>query len=199
MKFATMNFVSRLPTKWSMEQVQTQLKTVFNAMKGDFGYTNVNQAPTIQKIVVSVGTGRVDDKQKIALIQNRLAEITGQKASPRPAKQSIASFKLREGDIIGYQVTLRGARMVDFLNKLIHIALPQTRDFRGLKTTSIDDMGNYTIGIKEHTIFPETADEELKDVFGMSITIVTSAKTKPEAEALLRHIGFPLKKEEEAK
>lgn len=194
MKFATMNFVSRLPTKWSMEQVQTQLKTVFNAMKGDFGYTNVNQAPTIQKIVVSVGTGRVDDKQKIALIQNRLAEITGQKASPRPAKQSIASFKLREGDIIGYQVTLRGARMVDFLNKLIHIALPQTRDFRGLKTTSIDDMGNYTIGIKEHTIFPETSDEELKDVFGLAITVVTTAKGKDEVISFLTNLGFPFKK-----
>lgn len=179
-----------------MEQVQTQLKTVFDALKGDFEYQNVNQAPTIEKIVVSVGTGRIDDKNKITLIQDRLAKITGQKASPRAAKQSIASFKLREGDIIGYQVTLRGARMIDFLNKLIHIALPQTRDFRGLKTTSIDEMGNYTMGIKEHTIFPETADEELKDVFGMSITIVTTAKTKGEAEALLRHVGLPLQKAE---
>lgn len=179
-----------------METVQTQLKTAFNALKGDFGYTNVNQAPTIEKVVVSVGTGRVDDKAKLALIQDRLAQITGQKASPRPARQSIASFKLREGEIIGYQVTLRGQRKWDFLNKLIHIALPQTRDFRGLKTTSIDEMGNYTIGIKEHTIFPETADEDIRDVFGMSVTIVTTAKTKAEAEALLRHIGLPLKKAE---
>jgi large subunit ribosomal protein L5 len=84
--------------------------------------------------------------------------------------------------------------MIHFLNKLIHVALPQTRDFRGLKVTSIDEMGNYTIGIKEHTIFPETVDEDIKDVFGMSITIVTTAKTKPEAEALLRHIGLPLQK-----
>lgn len=177
-----------------MEPVQARLQTVFETLKGDFKYSNVNQAPTIEKVVISVGTGRIDDKQKIALIQDRLAKITGQKAAPRPAKQSIASFKLREGDIIGYQVTLRGARMMDFLNKLIHIALPQTRDFRGLKTSSIDDMANYTLGIKENTIFPETADEELKDVFGMSITIVTTAKTKPEAEALLRHIGLPLQK-----
>lgn len=179
-----------------METVQTRLKTVFDALKGDFEYKNVNQAPSIDKIVVSVGTGRVDDKAKIALIQDRLALITGQKASPRPAKQSIAAFKLREGDIVGYQVTLRGARMYDFLNKLIHVALPQTRDFRGLKTSSIDEMGNYTIGIKEHSIFPETADEDIRDVFGLSITIVTSAKTKPEAEALLRHIGMPLQKAE---
>lgn len=179
-----------------MESVQTRIKEVYNSLKGEFEYNNVHEAPTIEKVVVSVGTGRVDDKQKIALIQDRLAKITGQKPSARPAKQSIASFKLREGDIIGYQVTLRGTRMIDFLNKLIHIALPQTRDFRGLKTSSIDEMGNYTLGIKEHTIFPETADEELKDVFGMSITIVTSAKTKPEAEALLRHVGMPLQKVE---
>jgi len=179
-----------------MEPVQIRLQGVFEALKNDFNYTNKNQAPTVSKIVVSVGTGRIDDKQKIALIQDRLAKITGQKAAPRPAKKSIASFKLREGDIIGYQVTLRGARMQDFLNKLIHIALPQTRDFRGLRVSSIDEMGNYTIGIKDNTIFPETADEELKDVFGLSVTLVTSAGSKAEAEVLLRHIGLPLQKAE---
>lgn len=168
----------------------------FEALKSKLGYTNVMQTPKITKIVVSVGTGKVQDKQRLALIQDRLARITGQKASPRPAKKSIASFKLREGDIIGYQVTLRGARMQDFLFKLINLALPQTRDFRGLRTTSFDEMGNYTIGIKEHTIFPETADEDLKDVFGFAITIVTTAKTKEEAEALLRHVGLPLQTEE---
>jgi len=177
-----------------MEPVQTRLQGVFEALKGDFNYTNVNQAPTIEKIIVSVGTGRIEDKQKIALIQDRLAKITGQKAAPRPAKQSIAAFKLREGDIVGYQVTLRGERKIDFLNKLIHIALPQTRDFRGLKTTSIDEMGNYTMGIKDNTIFPETRNEELKDVFGMSVTLVTTASEKAEAEALLRHVGMPLQK-----
>ena len=180
----------------SMETVQTRMEKVFDSLKGEFGYKNVNQAPKVEKIVVSVGTGRIDDKARIALIQDRLAKITGQKAAPRPARMSIASFKLREGEIIGYQVTLRGERMNDFLNKLIHVALPQTRDFRGLKTSSIDEMGNYTLGIKEHTIFPETADEDIKDVFGMSITIVTSAKDKKEAEALLRHVGFPLQKQE---
>ena len=178
-----------------MESVQTRLSKAFASMKDTYGYKNPHQAPGIEKVVISVGTGRVDDKAKIALIQDRLALITGQKASPRPAKQSIASFKLREGEIVGYQVTLRGKRMQHFLDKLIHLALPQTRDFRGLKISSIDEMGNYTLGIKDNTIFPETADEELKDVFGMSITIVTTAKSKPEAEALLRHIGFPLQKE----
>jgi large subunit ribosomal protein L5 len=175
-----------------METTTSRLKTVYETLKGDFGYKNVMQAPKIEKVVVSVGTGRVQDKAKIALIQDRLAQITGQKASARPAKQSIASFKLREGDIIGYQITLRGKRMISFVDKLIHLALPQTRDFRGLKVTSIDEMGNYTIGIKEHSIFPECGDEDSKDVFSFAVTIVTTAKTKKEAEAFLRHIGLPL-------
>jgi len=175
-----------------METTLTKIKSAYTALKGEFGYTNVMQAPKVEKIVVSIGTGRVQDKQKEALIRDRLALITGQKPSPRPAKQSIASFKLREGEIIGYQVTMRGARMQHFLEKLISIALPQTRDFRGLRTTSIDEMGNITVGIKEHTIFPECADEEIKDVFSLAITIVTTAKNKKEAEAFLRHIGLPL-------
>ncbi len=182
-----------------MEPVQARMKNAYTALKGVFGYTNVNEAPTVEKVVISVGTGRIEDKAKLALIRDRLARITGQKAAPRAAKQSIASFKLRQGEIIGYQVTLRGKRMTHFLDKLIHLALPQTRDFRGLKLSSIDEMGNYTIGIKEHTIFPEAAEEELKDVFGFSITIVTTAKNKTEAEALLRHIGLPLQKADEAK
>jgi large subunit ribosomal protein L5 len=175
-----------------METTHTRIKNAYTALKGEFGYTNVMQVPKIEKVVVSVGTGRVQDKAKIALIQDRLAQITGQKASPRPAKQSIASFKLREGDIIGYQITLRGARMMHFLDKLIHLALPRTRDFHGLKVTAIDEMGNYTLGIKEHTIFPECGDEEIKDVFSLAITIVTTTNDKKESEALLRHIGLPL-------
>ncbi|MCA9366527.1 50S ribosomal protein L5 [Candidatus Kaiserbacteria bacterium] len=177
--------------------IKTKVQTAFDALKETFSYANVMQAPRIEKVVVSTGTGRIDDKNRIALIVERLATITGQKPSPRPAKKSIASFKLREGDIIGYQVTLRGERMQHFLDKLIHIALPQTRDFRGIKATAIDEMGNITIGIKEHTIFPETADEDIRDVFSLAITIVTTAKTKEEAEALLRHIGLPFQKVEE--
>jgi len=182
-----------------METTQTRIKNAYESLKGEFGYKNVMQSPKVEKVVISVGTGKVQDKAKIALIQDRLALITGQKPSRRPAKQSIASFKLREGDIIGYQVTLRGQRMLHFLDKLINIALPQTRDFRGLKVTAIDEMGNYTIGIKEHTIFPECGEEELKDVFSLAITLVTTANDKKEAEALLRHIGMPLKKVEEEK
>ena len=175
-----------------MNTVTEQQNTVFETLKGEFGYSNRMQTPRIEKVVISTGTGKVQDKQKIQVIQDRIAKITGQKAAARGAKKSIASFKVRQGDIVGYQVTLRGARMRDFLNKLIHVALPRTRDFRGLPVKAIDQMGNYTIGIKEHTVFPETSDEELKDVFGLSVTLVTSAKTKKEAEALLRHIGLPL-------
>lgn len=177
----------------SMKEV---LKGAYASLKEDFGYKNVMQAPRIAKVVISTGTGKIEDKAKLALIQDRLALITGQKPSPRPARKSIASFKLREGEIIGYQVTLRGAHMHSFLDKLIHVALPQTRDFRGLKTTAIDEMGNMTIGIPEHSIFPETVNEEIRDVFGLSVTIVTTANSKAEAEALLRHIGLPLQKQD---
>lgn len=176
-----------------MKTMKETVQGTYEALKGAFGYTNKMQAPRIAKVVVSTGTGKIQDKQKIKLIEDRLARITGQKAIARPAKKSIASFKLREGDVIGFQATLRGQRMNDFLFKLIHLALPQTRDFRGLKVDAIDEMGNYTIGIREHTIFPETADEEIKDVFGLSVTIVTTAKTRKEAEAFLRYIGLPLK------
>lgn len=166
--------------------------SAFETLKGAFGYTNVFASPRLVKIVVSSGVGKADKNRK-ALVEDRLAKISGQKASARAAKQSIAQFKLRQGEIVGYQVTLRGARMNDFLDKLIHIALPRTRDFRGLNASAIDDMGNLTIGIKDHTIFPETADEDLKDVFGVAVTLVTTAKTKEEAEAFFRHLGVPLK------
>ncbi len=177
-----------------MKSMKETLNGTFEALKKEMGYTNKMQAPRVAKVVVGTGVGKVQDKQRLALIQSRLALITGQKTSPRPAKKSIASFKLREGEVIGYQVTMRGPRMHDFLHKLIHLSLPQTRDFRGLKVSAIDEMGNYTLGIKEHTIFPETADEDIKDVFGFGITIVTTAKTKKEAEAFLRYIGLPLQK-----
>ena len=179
-----------------MNIVKGNITSAYKALKGAFSYENVMQAPKITKVIVSTGVGKISDKHKIALIQDRLAKITGQKPAPRGAKKSIASFKLREGDIIGYQTTLRGGRMQDFLDKLIHVALPNTRDFRGLKTGSIDDMGNYTLGLPENTIFPECADEEIKDVFGFAVTIVTTAKSKTEAEAFLRHIGLPLQKQE---
>lgn len=167
-------------------------KTTFEAMKGVFGYKNTMQAPHLVKVVVSTGTGKVKDKKKVELIQDRLAKITGQKSAPRGAKKSIATFKVRQGDIVGFQITLRGAQMFSFLDKLVHIALPRSRDFRGLSPKAIDDMGNMTVGIREHTIFPETSDENLSDVFGLAITLVSTAKSEKEADAFFRHIGVPL-------
>jgi large subunit ribosomal protein L5 len=177
-----------------MENLKTKINNGFDALKGSQGYTNKMQSPRINKVVISVGVGSAKDKNKMKVVEDRLAKITGQKAAPRGAKVAIANFKSREGDIVGYQVTLRGARMYDFLEKLIHISLPRTKDFRGISKTSADDMGNYTLGIKEHNIFPETADEELKDVFGLAITVVTTAKTKAEVQAFLEYLGFPFKK-----
>lgn len=183
--------------KTTDNSIRAKISTAFDVLKDVNGYTNKMQSPRIEKVVLSTGIGKIADKQQRALIADRLAQIAGQKPASRGAKQSIASFKLRQGDVIGYQVTLRGERMRHFLDKLIHVALPRTRDFRGLPVTAIDEMGNYTLGIKEHTIFPEASDEELRNVFGMSITIVTTAKTKAEAESLLRHIGLPLHRTEE--
>jgi large subunit ribosomal protein L5 len=149
--------------------------------------------PRLVKVIVSTGIGSLKDKKKITLITDRLVKITGQKPSVKGAKKSVASFKVREGDPVGLMTTLRGDRMYGFLDKLINVAIPRIRDFRGLELKSIDKMGNYTIGLKEHTVFPETADEDLRDVFGMAITINTTAKDKKEAEELLRYIGLPIK------
>ena len=166
----------------------------FDSLKESQSYTNKFQAPRIVKIVVSSGTGKAKDKNRNKLVEEKLAMITGQKPASRAAKASIAQFKLREGDVVGYQVTLRGTRMYEFLDKLIHIALPRTRDFRGISPTAVDDMGNLTIGIKENTIFPETSDEDLKDVFGLAVTVVTTAKSKDEATAFFTYLGIPFKK-----
>lgn len=182
-----------------MKTVKEKEKEVFETLKKEFGYTNVMQAPQLVKIVLSSGVGSFKDKKKIDIVKDRLAKIAGQKIAVKGAKKSIASFKVRENDPVGVQVTLRGARAYSFLDKLLNIALPRTKDFRGLSLSSIDEMGNISIGLKEHTIFPETTDEELKDVFGIGVTIVTTAKSKKEAEAFFKHMGFPFKKKEETK
>lgn len=174
-------------------------KDSFKALKEKFGYKNPMQAPKLVKLVISTGTGSIKDKKKVELIADRLAKITGQKPAPRSSKKSIASFKVRQGDVVGFQVTLRGNRMNDFIDKLVHIALPRTKDFRGITKTAVDQMGNYTLGIKEHTIFPETSDEDLKDVFGFAITVVVTSKKKDETIAFLEYLGFPFKKEEAKK
>lgn len=180
-----------------MELLQEKQKKTFSALKSELSLKNVMQTPKIEKVVVSVGVGKMLKsglKDKTELVANRLAKITGQKAATRGAKKSIATYKTREGDLVGYQVTLRGARMYDFLNRLLNVSLPRTKDFKGISKSGIDEMGNYSLGIKEHTVFPETADEDIKDVFGMAVTVVTSAKDKNVAEAYLRHLGFPFSK-----
>ena len=171
-----------------------QQKNTFAALKGDLGYTNVMQAPRVTKIIVGTGVGAIKDKKRLEMIAGRIATITGQAPAQRGAKKSIANFKIRTGDPAGYQVTLRGARATAFLDKLIHVVFPRVKDFRGLKATAIDEMGNMSIGFREHIVFPETSDEDARDVFGLSVTIVTSAKNKKDAEAFLRHIGLPLQK-----
>src|SRR3989344_4154635 len=168
----------------------------YEAMKSSFGYKNAMAAPRLKKVVVNVGTGTLikKDKNKNDAIIERLGKITGQKGALRGAKQSVASFKTRQGDPIGVVATLRGDRMYAFLEKLINIALPRTKDFRGINRTAVDSIGNLTIGIKEHTIFPETADEDIRDVFGMAITLVSTAKNKKEGTAFFELIGVPFKK-----
>lgn len=175
-----------------MEQTKEKVKAAYVTLKKDFGYKNPMQSPKLSKVIVSSGVGKISDKNRRKMIEDRLSRITGQKVAPRGAKKSVASFKSRQGDVIGYQATMRGARMYDFVDRLIHIALPRTRDFRGIPVSAIDEMGNISIGLKENTIFPECSDEDIKDVFGLAITLVTTAKSKKEAEAFLRQIGFPL-------
>ena len=176
-------------------------KEIFEKMKTNFHYKNAMAAPRMKKIVINIGTGTMikKDKNKNEAVADRLAKITGQKAALRGAKQSISSFKVRQGDPIGIVVTMRGKRMYAFLEKLINVALPRTKDFRGINRSGVDNIGNLTIGIKEHTIFPETADEDIKDVFGMSITLVSSAKNKKEGLAFFELLGVPFKKEEAGK
>jgi large subunit ribosomal protein L5 len=175
-----------------MKSIKEKVAASYDAFKGDFGYTNKMQAPRLVKVMVSSGVGSVLDKKRKEMIGDRLAKITGQKAVATKAKKSIAGFKLREGEHVGYQTTLRGARMLDFLEKIVNVALPRTRDFRGISPKGIDAMGNYSFGIKEHTIFPEAAEEDVRDVFGLGITIVTNCKTKKECEVFMRYIGLPL-------
>ncbi|MDO8603852.1 MAG: 50S ribosomal protein L5 [bacterium] len=166
----------------------------YDAMKAEFGYKAKLASPRLTKVVVSATTGRSKDKNRNEMVMGRIAKITGQKASLRSAKKSIAAFKLREGDKIGVAVTLRGARMMGFLDKFFNVAIPRTRDFRGYDKKSIDEMGNLTLGVKEQTIFPECADEDVKDLFGLAVTMVTTAKNKTEATRFFEIIGAPLKK-----
>jgi large subunit ribosomal protein L5 len=167
---------------------------VMPALTKRFGYKNVNQLPKLVKVVVNMGVGEAtSDPKALDAAAADLATITGQKALITKAKRSIANFKLRAGVPIGAKVTLRGARMFYFLDKLFNASLPRIRDFRGISTSGFDGRGNYTLGLKEQLIFPEIVYDKVDKVRGMDITIVTSARTDEEGLELLRALGMPFK------
>ncbi|MGH6784211.1 MAG: 50S ribosomal protein L5 [Sphingomicrobium sp.] len=163
-------------------------------MAEQFGYGNKMQVPTLDKIVLNMGIGEgVNDRKKVEQAAEAMAAIAGQKPVITKSRKSIATYKLRDGQAIGCKVTLRKTRMYEFVDRLINIALPRVRDFRGLSPKSFDGGGNYTIGIKEHIIFPEIDYDKVADVWGMDITVCTSAKTDDEARALLSAFNFPFR------
>ncbi len=177
-----------------MKLMKEKTKDAYKELKDVLGLKNVMQAPKILKVVVNSGVGSFVDKKKVEIVEDRLAKITGQKPIRRGAKKAIATFKSRMGDIVGVQVTLRGDKMWSFLDRMFSVALPRTKDFRGISEKAVDEMGNYTLSIKEHTVFPETADEDLKDVFGFSATIVTNIKDPKSALHFFKALNFPFKK-----
>ncbi|MBI4132547.1 MAG: 50S ribosomal protein L5 [Candidatus Sungbacteria bacterium] len=156
------------------------------------GYRNVLAIPRIEKVVINAGVGRIRDEKQLTVVREALALITGQKVAPRPAKLAIAAFKTRQGLVVGYQATLRGRRMWDFLSRLIHVALPRQRDFRGIDPKAFDQRGNLTIGIKEHIVFPELIGEDVPFIFGFEVTVVTTAKRREDGIVLLKALGFPI-------
>ncbi|MEA4926699.1 50S ribosomal protein L5 [bioreactor metagenome] len=159
-----------------------------------FGYKNIMQVPKLEKIIVNVGVGEaIQNPKALDGAVNDLKVITGQKPIITKAKKSIAGFKLREGMPIGCKVTLRGERMYDFLNRLINIVLPRVRDFRGISPQAFDGRGNYSLGIKEQTIFPEIEYDKIDKIRGLEVIIVTSAKTDEEARELLKSMGMPFR------
>jgi large subunit ribosomal protein L5 len=165
-------------------------------LKEELGLSNVMEVPRFEKIVVNMGVGRAtQQKSLLEGAVNDLTLITGQKPSVRKAKKSIAGFKLREGNEIGAKVTLRGARMWEFYDRLVSIAIPRIRDFRGMSPTQFDGRGNYTFGLTEQLVFPEIDYDKIDTVRGMDITIVTSARTDDQARALLRALGFPFRRD----
>ncbi|MBR3369322.1 50S ribosomal protein L5 [Roseinatronobacter sp. NSM] len=174
-----------------------RLKTVYKdqvraVLKEEFGYKNDMQIPKLDKIVLNMGIGEaVKDSKKIKSAQADLTAIAGQKAVITKARNSIAGFRVREEMPLGVKVTLRGERMYEFLDRLITIALPRVRDFRGVKGTSFDGRGNYAMGIKEHIVFPEINFDQIDEVWGMDVIICTTAKTDAEAKALLKAFNMP--------
>jgi len=168
---------------------------VMPKLKQELGLANDMEVPRISKITVNMGVGEaVADKKVMDAATEDLARITGQKPSVRTARKSVANFKLREGLAVGCKVTLRGARMYDFLDRLISIAMPRIRDFRGVSPRSFDGRGNYTFGVREQIIFPEIDYDKIEQISGLNVAIVTTAKTDREARSLLAHFGMPFRK-----
>jgi large subunit ribosomal protein L5 len=176
-----------------------RLKQIFDEvvrqkLAEEFGYKNPMQVPTIDKVVLNMGIGEgVNDRKKVEQAATDLALIAGQKPVITKARKSIATFKVRDGQAIGCKVTLRSRRMYEFLDRLINIALPRVRDFRGLNPKSFDGRGNYSLGVKEHIIFPEIDYDKAADIWGMDITVCTTARTNEEASALLKAFNFPFR------
>jgi large subunit ribosomal protein L5 len=166
-------------------------------MKESLGYKNDMAVPKIEKAVVNIGTGSIKDDAQKEFIEKQLSMITGQKPVKTLARKSIATFKIREGGHIGYSVTLRGNRMYEFLNKMLFVAIPRKRDFRGIDTKSVDQAGNLTIGFKENIVFPEMVGEDIRNTFGLEVSVVTNAETRKEAIELFKLLNFPFKKEVE--
>ena len=174
-------------------------KEVAPALLKSFGFKNVMQVPRLEKIVVNIGLGEaLDNPKALEAAVTDLTTITGQKPVQTKARKSIANFKLREGRLIGTKVTLRGPRMWAFFDRLVNIALPRVRDFRGISPNAFDGRGNYTLGLKDQLVFPEIEYDKIDKLRGMEITIVTSAQNDDEARALLRQLGMPFSGKKEA-
>jgi len=171
-------------------------KQIIKALQEKHGYKNVMQVPHLDKVVLNVGiNSKHKDEKLLDAVRNTLTKISGQKPSERTAKKSISSFKIREGQLNGMMVTLRGKRMYEFIDKLVNLTLPRVRDFRGLSTKSFDGHGNYSLGFREQVAFPELRPEDLDKLHGLEIVIATTANTDEEARDLLNLLGFPFKKE----
>ena len=187
--------VARQPEERVTPRLKTYFEDVIRAkLTKEFGYKNRMEVPVLEKVVINMGIGEgVNDRKKVEQAATDLALIAGQKAVITKARKSIATYKLRDGQAIGCKVTLRKARMYEFLDRLINIALPRVRDFRGLNPKSFDGRGNYSLGIREHIVFPEIDYDKTSEVWGMDITVCTTARTDDEARALLTAFNFPFR------
>ena len=184
-----------MPEQVYIPRLKQQYHDVIKSdLEKEFAYKNVMQIPRLEKVVLNIGVGEaVNDSKKVKAAANDLGLIAGQRPVITKARQSIAAFKLREGMPVGVKVTLRKSRMYEFIDRLVNIALPRVRDFRGLNPKSFDGRGNYSMGLKEHIVFPEIDYDKVEDVLGMDIIVCTTAQSDDEARALLKGLNFPFR------